>query len=126
MGNIKSSLQQINLGASSERREVIESPLQLGPSACPRKSPHWNLAAERGLVDFDQKIRIELGILVHPVLGITSWIAHHPRAIEDTVEAVVRMSMYPKACPGPVGQALDIGYEARVQERVRKPRVNLR
>src|SRR6266849_1137432 len=47
------------------------------------------------LVDLNQEVRIEQRVLVHAVPRISAWIAYHPRSIQEIVEAVVGMSMYP-------------------------------
>src|SRR5690348_14073931 len=79
---------------------------------------------DAGSSNLDQEIRVEAGILVHAVPGVASRIAHHPRAVQDIVEAVVRVSMDPQASAASIGQVLGVGYEARVEERVREPRVD--
>jgi len=66
-------------------------------------------------LDFDQEIRIELRILVHPVFRIAARIAHYSRSIQDVVDAVMDVPMYPQACPASVDEVLGIRDKARIQ-----------
>jgi hypothetical protein len=76
-------------------------------------SQRGNFAAA---LDFDQKIRIELRILVHPVFRIAARIAHYSRSIQDVVDAVMDVPVYPQACPASVDEVLGIRDKARIQQ----------
>jgi hypothetical protein len=74
------------------------------------------LGCLHALVDLNQEVRIEQRILVHAVPHISAWIAHHPRSVQEIVEAIVGMSMYPQARTASIDQPLGIGNEASVQQ----------
>src|SRR5438477_9407418 len=67
-----------------------------------------------GRVDLDHEVRIEAWILVHSVLSVSARIAQHPSPVEDIVEAVVRMPVYPQARATTVDEPLRVRNETGV------------
>lgn len=47
------------------------------------------------LFDFDREVCIEQRILVHAVFRIATRIAQHSRSLQNVIETVVRMPVYP-------------------------------
>src|SRR5574338_145406 len=64
------------------------------------------------LLYFNQETRIEFGILVYALFSIAARIAHHPRSVQEVVDAVVNMPVYPKPRPVSIDEVLGIGDEA--------------
>src|SRR6185312_7269689 len=76
------------------------------------------------LRDFDRQIGIEPGVLVGAVYRVTARIADDAGAVDDVVEAVVRVAMDPQMDALGVEQSFNIRNEAPVQQRAAKPWMN--